>query len=226
MFIGHFAVAFAVKRAAPEIKLGTAIVAVTLLDLIWPILVWFGIEVVKIDPGNMAFTPLAFVHYPYSHSLAMTIVWGTLFAGVYYAVRRSPRAAIWLAAAVISHWFLDLIVHRPDLPIAPGLDIQVGLGLWNSVAATLIVESLLFAAGLGLYLSATRARDAIGTWGLWGLVALLLVSYVAAAFGPPPPNVTAIVIADLVGTAVTVIFAYWVDNHRVPAIANEDKSLN
>jgi hypothetical protein len=79
---------------------------------------------------------------------------------------------------------------------------------------TLVVEGSLFAAGLWLYLSATRARDRIGVWGLWSLVALLLVSYVAATFGPPPPNVTAIVIADILGTALTVVWAYWVERHR------------
>lgn len=214
MFIGHFAVAFGVKRVAPEVKLGTAVLAVTLLDVIWPLLVTAGIEVVKIDPGNTVFTPLDFVSYPYSHSLATTIWWAVLFASVYSWRGGTRRGAVWLALAVASHWFLDLIVHRPDLPLAPGMELRVGLGLWNSVAGTLIVEGLLFAAGLWLYLSATRAQDRIGTWGPWGLVALILASYVAAAMGPPPPDVVFIVVADIVGTAVAVVWAFWVDRHR------------
>lgn len=213
MFIGHFAVAFGVKRAAPEIKLGSAVLAATFLDVVWPLLVAAGIEIVRIVPGATAFAPLRFVYYPFSHSLAMALVWAVLFAGVYYWRRRSMRAAVWLGALVVSHWFLDVIVHEPDLPLFPGLGIYVGLGLWNSVAGTLVVEGLLFAAGLWLYLSATRATDRIGTWGLWGLVALLLVSYAGAA-GAPPPGVTAIVIADLAGIAVAVAWAYWVDRHR------------
>jgi len=137
-----------------------------------------------------------------------------LFAWVYRWRGGSMRGAWWLGLAVASHWFLDLITHRPDLPLAPGLDARYGLGLWNSVAGTLAVEGSMFAAGLWLYLSATRARDRIGVWGLWGLVALLLVSYVAATFGPPPPTVTAVAIADIVGTTLTVVWAYWVDRHR------------
>jgi membrane-bound metal-dependent hydrolase YbcI (DUF457 family) len=219
MFIGHFAVAFGVKRVAPEANLGIAILATALLDVIWPFLVAAGIEVVRIDPGNTAFTPLRFVSYPFSHSLAMAALWAVLFAWAYRSRGGSRRAAVWLGLVVVSHWFLDLIVHRPDLQLLPEVDVYVGLGLWDSVAATLLVEGLMFAAGLWLYLSATRTRDRIGTWGLWGLVALLLVSYAAAGFGPPPPDVTTIVIADIVGTALAVTWAYWVDRHRDAVVA-------
>ena len=213
MFIGHFGVAFGVKRAEPQIKLGTAVLATTFLDVAWPVLVATGIESVRIEPGATAFTPLVFERYPYSHSLALAAVWAALFAWVYRRRGGSPRAAAWLGAVVVSHWFLDLIVHAPDLPLVPGLDVRLGFGLWSSVPGTLVVEGLLFAGGLWLYLSATRARDRIGTWGLWGLVALLLASYAGAAAGPPP-NVAAITIADLVGTAITIVWAYWVDRHR------------
>lgn len=215
MFIGHFAVAFGLKRAAPEVKLGTAIIAACFLDVVWPVLVATGVEEVRIAPGTMALSPFDFVFYPYSHSLAMTFVWAALFAGVYRWRGGSMRGALWLGLAVASHWFLDLIVHRPDLPLAPGIDLRLGLGLWDSVAGTLVVEGLLFAAGLWLYLSATQARDRIGRWALWGLVTLLVVSYVAATFGPPPPNVTAIVMGDILGTALSLALAYWVDRHRV-----------
>lgn len=227
MFIGHFAVAFGLKRAAPEVKLGTAIAAACFLDLVWPLLVATGVEVVKIDPGNVTLTPLDFVSYPYSHSLLMSLIWAASFAGIYRWRGGSARGAGWLGLAVASHWFLDLIAHRPDLPLAPGVDLRVGLGLWNSMAGTLVVEGSLFAAGLWLYLSVTRARDRIGRWGLWGLVALLLVSYAASLFGPPPPNVNAIVIADILGTALSVAWAYWVERHRdvVPRYAVPSASV-
>lgn len=214
MFIGHFAVAFGVKRVVPEVKLGTAVLAAVFLDVLWPVFIVAGIEFVKIVPGNMAFTPLRFPSYPFSHSLTMAALWAGLFALVYGLWGGSRRAASWLGLVVVSHWFLDLIVHEPDLQLFPELDIYVGLGLWNSVPGTLVVEGLLFAGGLWLYLSATRARDRVGAWALWGLVALLLVSYVGTAFGPPPPDVASIVIAGIAGTAVGVIWAYWVDRHR------------
>jgi hypothetical protein len=214
MFIGHFAVAFAVKRVAPQVKLGTTILATSFLDVLWPFFLAAGVEIVKIDPGATAFTPLRFVSYPFSHSLTMAVLWGGLFALVYGWRRGSPRAAAWLGLVVVSHWFLDLIVHVPDLQLFPELDIYVGLGLWNSVPGTLIVEGLMFAAGLALYLSVTHARDRIGTWGLWSLVALLLVSYGAAVFGPPPPDTMTIIVADILGTALAVSWGYWVDRHR------------
>lgn len=214
MFIGHFAVAFGVKRVVPEVNLGTAIIAATFVDVLWPLFIIAGVEFVKIVPGNMAFSPLRFPSYPFSHSLTMVILWGGLFAAAYVWGGGSRRAAAWLGLVVVSHWFLDLLVHEPDLQLFPELDIYVGLGLWNSVGATLTVEGVLFVAGLALYLSATRARDRAGSWGLWGLVALLVASYFGSAFGPPPPSVAAIVIAGLVGTLITAVWAYWADRHR------------
>ena len=218
MFIGHFAVAFGVKRAVPEVKLGTTILAATFLDVLWPIFVAAGIEVVKIVPGATEFTPLRFVSYPFSHSLAMAVLWSGVFALAYWSRGGTPRAAAWLGLVVVSHWFLDWIVHEPDLQLFPEIDIYVGLGLWNSVPATVIAESLLFFGGLALYLAATRPRDRVGIWSLAGLVALLLLSYLGAVFGPPPHNVTTIVIAALVGTAISVAWGYWVDRHREPVV--------
>ncbi|MFL6621134.1 MAG: hypothetical protein ACJ8J7_17240 [Sulfurifustaceae bacterium] len=214
MFIGHFGVAFGVKRVVPEVKLGTAILATAFIDVLWPFFVAAGVEVVRISPGATDFTPLRFVSYPFSHSLAMVLLWAGLFALAYVFSGGSRRAAFWLGLVVASHWFLDLIVHEPDLQLFPELDIYVGLGLWDSIAGTLVVEGLIFVAGLALYLSATRPRDRIGTWALVGLVALLLLAYFASAFGPPPPSVRAIVISAIVGTAVTLALAYWVDRHR------------
>ena len=174
MFIGHFGVGFAAKPLAPRLSLGTLFLAAQFVDLLWPTLLLLGIERVEIVPGITRVTPLDFVHYPYSHSLVWVLGWGALFAAVCLLLRRSPRAAIVLGLAVISHWLLDLVVHRPDLPLYPGDPHPLGLGLWSSVAATLAVELPIFAGGVWLYLSSTEARDAIGRWALWGLVAYLL----------------------------------------------------
>jgi hypothetical protein len=216
MFIGHFAVAFGIKRVAPDVNLGVAVAAATLLDILWPLLVAAGIEFVAIDHGNTVVTPLYFISYPYSHSLAMAAVWAVMFGWMYSICGGSRRASIWLGVAVVSHWFLDLIAHRPDLTLAPGLDARFGFGLWNSLTTTMTVETLLFAGGIAAYLSVTRTRDRIGTWALWGLIVILLLSYVAALFGPPPERVAHVVIADILGTALAVALAVWADNHREP----------
>src|SRR5580765_1936580 len=105
MFIGHFAVGLAAKRVAPSVSLGTLFVACELLDLIWPVFVLAGIERVRIDPGNTAFTPLDFISYPWTHSLLMSAGWAVLFALLYFSIRKNPRAAIIVGAVVLSHWF-------------------------------------------------------------------------------------------------------------------------
>jgi len=189
-------------------------VAPSFLDVLWPIFVLTGVERAAIDPGNTAFTPLDLAYMPWSHSLVMAVLWSILFALVYFAWRRDRRGALVLAAGVFSHWVLDWITHRPDMAIAPGIDTRVGLGLWNSIVGTLVVESTLFAIGVTLYLRATRAKDGIGRWALVGLVVFLLISYVGAAFGPPPPNIQTATMAALIATVVLTAWAAWIERHR------------
>jgi len=170
VFIGHFAVGFAAKRAAPRTSLGTLILA--FLDGLWPVFLLLGIERARIDPGNTAFTPLAFDYYPFSHSSLMAIVWGILFALAYNARGRYSRGALWVCICVVSHWILDFVTHRPDLPLYPGGP-KVGLGLWNSRAATMTVEGAMFVAAIWLYAVTTRAR--ITMVAIIGIVAWLFV---------------------------------------------------
>jgi len=213
MFIGHFALGFAAKPAAPRLSLAMLFAAAQLADIIWPFLVAFGVEQVRIQPGITAVTPLDFVSYPYSHSLLMLCVWGALLGAVCAMVVHSRRAFAVVAALVVSHWVLDWVTHRPDMPLYPGGP-KVGLGLWNSVAATVAVEVLMFAAGLWIYARATRARDAVGRRALPALVGFLLVIYLANIIGPPPPGVMAIVVAGIAGAVVIVLWAWWIDRHR------------
>jgi hypothetical protein len=214
VFIGHYAIAFAAKRAAPAISLGTLFLAVQLADLVWPVLVLAGVERFEIRPGVTAFTPLDFVHYPWSHSLAAMLGWGAALGVAYVLVRKAQwRDAGLLAALVVSHWVLDFVTHRPDMPLAPGDSTRLGLGLWNSVPATLVVEGLLFAACVWFYARSTRALDRTGTRALWSLVAFLALVYVANAFGPPPPSVAAVAwSANLLW--LVVAWGYWIDRHR------------
>ena len=213
MFIGHFAVAFAAKPAAPAASLGTLFLAAQFLDVLWPVFLLLGIERVEIHPGDTAFTPLNFVHYPISHSLAMTLVWAALFALGYAWFTKDRRAALVAAVLVASHWLLDWLTHRPDLPLYPGGSERLGLGLWNSVAATLVLESLMFVAGIVVYLRATRARDRTGTISFWALIAFLIAAYLGAAFGPPPPGLRALEWTALSGWLL-VAWGYWIDRHR------------
>lgn len=215
MFIGHFAVGFGAKAAAPRASLGTTFLAAQWLDLLWPTLLLVGLERVRIAPGITRVTPLDFVFYPFTHSLLSVTGWAALFGALYLLIRHSRRGALVLGLAVVSHWLLDLVTHRPDLPLYPGGEARVGLGLWGSLAGTLLVEGGLFALGLALYLRTTRATDRAGSWGLWSLVAFLLLVHLANLFGPPPPSVSAIA---WTGQAqwLLVLWAWWVDRHREP----------
>lgn len=213
MFIGHFALGLAARRAPYSPSLGTTFLAAQFLDLLWPPLLLAGVERVAIEPGNTAANPLLFVYYPYSHSLVAAALWATLFAGVYYALKKNARGALLLAALVLSHWVLDLVTHRPDLPLSLSDGTKVGLGLWNYKAWSLVVEALLFAGGVYLYATATAPRNRWGSWALWSFVVFIGVIYGLNAVGDPPPSAKAI---GYVGLAqwLFIGWGYWIDRHR------------
>lgn len=213
MFIGHFAVALAAKKPAPRTSLGTLMMAAQFPDLLWPILLILGVERVEIVPGNTQVTPLAFVHYPYSHSLLGVLLAAITLAAIYKGLKGYTREAVIVGLAVFSHWILDAATHRPDLPLYPGSSFMVGLGLWNSPLWTLIVEGAIFLAALLIYMRATRARDKTGFYSFWAFIVFLVAIYFENLFGPPPPSVEILAISGL-GIWLLVAWGYWIDRHR------------
>jgi len=191
-------------------------IAVQFIDVLWAIFVLLGIEKVRIVPGITASSPLDLYYMPYTHSLVGALGWSLLAFLVCQTIPRwrGARAGVILAVACFSHWILDLIVHRPDLPIAPGLATRVGLGLWNRPTATLVVEGALFALGLSVYLVATRAKDRRGAIGLWSLVVFIVGIYVSSVLGPPPPSASAMAPVTLAFGILIAPWAFWVDRHR------------
>lgn len=214
MFIGHFAVGYALKKPCPKTNLGVLVAAPLLLDLLWPIFLLLGLETVRIAPGDTVVTPLDLHDYPWSHSLLMALVWSVLYAALFG--RRDRRLAVWLGLGVFSHWLFDFIAHRPDMPLYPGSATVVGLGLWNHLPATLVVEFGFYAAGVWLYTSSTKARDRIGRFG-WPLAVLLFaLFYLSAVFGPPPPSEKVIAFLGLTAWLFPLLLG-WIDRHRVAA---------
>ena len=217
VFLGHFGVALGAKRLAPSASLGALVLAGQLADLVWPVLVLAGVERLEIRPGVTAVTPLDFVSYPYSHSLTGLAAWAAAFAaGWWLFARRRPgaaTAAVVLSLLVLSHWLLDYFMHRPDLPLTLTGERRFGLGLWNSLPATLIAEGVLYVAGVALYARSTRARDRIGTIAFWLLVGFLPAVWLATLFGPPPPSATAVAVSAL-SIWLIVAWAHWIDRHR------------
>lgn len=213
MFIGHFAVGFGLKRWIPQVSLGTLFLAAQFLDLLWPTLLLLGLETVAIRPGITTVTHLDFVSYPWSHSLLMALGWGFVVGGVAGWARRSTKTGVLLGLAVVSHWLLDALSHRPDLPLVPHGETLVGLELWRSLPATMVVEGALFVLGIGLYQATTIAKGRAGRWGFWGLVGLFVGIYLGNLFGPPPPDVSALA---FVGHAqwLFVAWGYWLDRQR------------
>lgn len=213
MFIGHFGVGLAAKKIMPLPSLGTLFMAVQFIDLLWPLFLLAGLERVVIDSGNTAFTPLNFIYYPFTHSFLGVLIWAVLFGLVYFLIRKNGKNAFLLGGLVLSHWLLDFIVHRPDLPLLPWSELKVGLGLWNSIVFTLLVEVLIFAGGVFVYLKTTNASNKSGSFGLWGLILFLLVIYALNVFGPPPEAVEPIAFVGLFQWLL-VAWAYWIDRNR------------
>lgn len=215
MFIGHFAVSFVAKRAAPRASLGTYVAASLWLDVVWPLLVLLGVERFRIDPGNTAFTPLDFISYPWSHSLLMAAFWSLAFGYGHYLFRRDKTTAKMLAAVVFSHFILDWVTHRPDLQLAPGIEFRTGLGLWNSIPATVAVEVSFFLLAGWWYERATEPLDAVGRWAWYALIGVLLALYGAGLGAPPPAGSERIVAVVAIAMGIVIPWSAWVDRHRV-----------
>lgn len=218
MFVGHTAVALAAKRAAPEVSLGWLVAAAFTLDLLWPLFLLAGIERVSVVPGATAFNPLVFDSYPWSHSLVLACVWGAGLAAIARTRGVAAGAAWLLAALVVSHWVLDVVSHAPDMPLWPGRSPKLGLGLWNSIPATLLVEGAMFAAGIWIYLRTTRAVDRTGVYALWSFLVVSAIVWAAGPWSAPPPSPQALAWFALAGWLL-IAWVWWADRHRAPRSA-------
>ena len=212
MFVGHLAVALAAKRAAPKVSLGWLVASVMALDLLWPLFLFAGIEQVRIVPGATAFNPLVFDSYPWSHSLAMALLWGLLLAGLARMFRLPAQTGPLLVVLVVSHWVLDALSHAPDMPLWPGDSPRLGFGLWNSIPGTFVVEGALWLAGIGLYLHGRQATDRAGPIALWSLIALTTVMWALGPWSAPPPSARALAWFALLGWII-LPWAAFADRH-------------
>jgi membrane-bound metal-dependent hydrolase YbcI (DUF457 family) len=202
MFVGHYGVSFAAKKAEPSIPLWVLFIAVQLLDVLWAPFILLGIEKVRIVPGITASNPLDLYYMPYTHSLVAAIGWSVVaFLGFRFAIRTaSTRAASIVGVAVFSHWVLDFLVHRPDLPLYDNTA-KVGLGLWNFPAVALGLEAVLLFGGMWLYFRLGMARRTAML--VFGVVMLAIQAYIF--FGPPPASDKAAAATALVSYAVFAI---------------------
>ena len=217
MFIGHFAVGFAGKKFAPRTSVALLIAATQFSDLLWPIFLLLGWEHVRIAPGDTRYTPLDLYDFPWSHSLLMVAVWATAFALVYYALTKYSRGSMIIWICVVSHFLLDWISHRPDMPLYPGAAQRYGLGLWNSIPGTMIVEFAMLAIGVWLYLRTTRARDGIGRYAFAAYIFLLLLIDVGDRFSAPPNSVAELAWTGVIASPILILWAWWFDRHRFVA---------
>jgi len=215
MFVGHYGVSFAVKSVDKQIPLWMLFVAVQFVDVLWAIFILAGVEKVRITPGITATNPLDLYYMPYTHSLVAALFWSGVGLIAYRFVGRGASyAAFLLAAAIFSHWVLDLIVHRPDLPLYDDT-YKVGFGVWNYPALALALEASLLFGGIILYLRSSSGVSLIGKFGVpvFGIGLLLLQAMVF--FGAPPTSPSAAALTALLSYVVLAGVAYWLEKKRL-----------
>lgn len=216
MFIGHFATGLLTKKESPALSLALMFIAVQFLDILWPLLVLLGIETMSVAPGITKMTPLDFTYYPWSHSLMMSVVWGLGFGGVYYLVTKNRKNALILSALVVSHWILDLLVHRPDLPLSPFSNLKVGLGLWNYPVAEILIEFSLFFTGIFVYLKTRKPQRKIA---FWGLIVVLITAQLMNFYGPLPPDAMTVAMgANFIW--LFIFWAWWIEREKPATSVN------
>jgi hypothetical protein len=216
MFLGHYGVALALKRAEPKLSLGTLFIAAQLADLLWGGFLLLGWEHVRIVPENTPTTALEFIDYPISHSLLGAVLWSIVAAALYYSwptrnTSRHLQASVIVGATVFSHFPLDVLAHIPDLSLAGNNTPLLGLGLWNHPTATIVVELLFLAMGLGIYIALRSHRHPVRPVRLALLVLVLLGVYFASLYGPLPSNVPTIALGDIAFVLVAGALAGWAD---------------
>ena len=212
MFVGHLAIGLTAKRLEPRLSLGTLMLAVMLADLlVFPLMI-AGVESFHAAPGVTTNRMIGDI--PYSHSLLMDVVWAALFAGAYFLRRRYPRGACVLFAAVLSHWLLDFASHRPDMPLAPGTSARFGLGLWNSIPATLAIEGGFWLFAAILYIRVSHARGHAGVFGFWLGIALLTLAWYGNITTGIDANPVKAGVSGLIFFSLVVAWAYWMNRAR------------
>jgi membrane-bound metal-dependent hydrolase YbcI (DUF457 family) len=216
MFVGHIAVGFLGKRVAPRLSVAFLVFCTAFLDVLWPLFILVGLEHARIVPGITPASPLDLYDYPWSHSLVMSGVWSLLMATPWLA-RRRWRESLVVAACVFSHVVLDVVSHRPDVPLYPGSTTKIGLGLWNSRAGTVAVEGGLWVAALIVYARAFRPTSGWGRWGLWALATLLTLAWLGGVYGPPPPDIRTVAWSALPAILVFTGWLWTVERRRVAA---------
>ncbi|MBO0863259.1 MAG: hypothetical protein J2P21_33160 [Chloracidobacterium sp.] len=215
MFVGHLALGLVAKRFEPKISLGAWTLAVMLADLLCFGFLIAGIEHFDVEPGGAGkrFVAATFF-FAYSHSLLMNAIWAALFAAVYFLRRRYARGAWLLFAAVLSHWPLDFISHNPDMALAPGTSTAYGMGLWNSIPATMIIEGGFWLFAIILYVRATHPKKRVANYALWSVIALLTLTWygnITKGIGPNPVRAG---INGLIFFSLVVAWAYWMNRLR------------
>lgn len=217
MFVGHYGPGFAIKALDVHIPLWLLFLAVQLVDVAWALLVLAGVEQVRIVPGITATNPLDLYYMPYTHSLVAAFVWAGAAALAWRWMRRggSRSAALLLAAAVFSHWVLDLLVHRPDLPLYDDTA-KVGLGLWNYPVLAFTLEAALLFGGMYAYYKVTRPRTRSGAYGMIVFGMVMLVLQAVVFFGPPPASPQQLALTALLSYLGFAAVAWWLERSRVP----------
>jgi len=219
MFIGHYSAALAIKSVDNKLSLGGLFIAVQLVDIIFFPLAYLGIEKFNIVPNFTESTHFELEFMPYTHGLVGSVGWALI---VYFLYRlfasktqNINKLAGLMGLAVVSHWFLDLLMHTPDLPLLGDDSLKLGFGLWNNATLTFMIEAVLILAALWLYLRSTKSNSRTGRFAMLSFVMLLILINIVNVFGPPPGSKIEVIFSAMVAYFVFAGVAFWLDKKRI-----------
>jgi hypothetical protein len=219
MFVGHYAAAFALKGVEKRASLGWLFIATQFVDILFFPFVVMGIENLKFSPGYTQVNDFNMDYYPFTHGLLASIIWALLLFVIvrYFILRKKPfakKVAMVLAIGVLSHWFTDLLVHTPDLPLVCD-EPKLGLGLWNNKLITFVLEALLLILGLLYYLQKTKPLSNSGKYAApIFVIFLIFVNYLNIYVLPPNHDILSLTISALVAYFLFAGIASYVDKKR------------
>jgi hypothetical protein len=222
MFVGHYAASLALKSLDKRVSLGLLFIGVQLVDILFFPFVLMGIERFELVERFTESTHFNLVYMPYTHSLVGSTLWAVLVFGLFMLLNKSikenkVKVAILLGISVLSHWFLDLIVHTPDLPLLTDSSPKLGFGLWNNALLTYSLEAVLLLGTLVYYMKSTKSHAGKGHYAMPIFVAFLLLANIANIFAPfdKSQTETLVAVSAIVAYGIFAGLAFWLDKKRI-----------
>ncbi len=209
--ISHASTALAIKRGFPETPLWPLLLSVQLVEVLWVVFTFVGIEHFAVSDDHVHLDFL-----PYSHSVGAGIILAVVVWSIVRFGMKRPKIALALAIGIMSHIVLDIIQHEPDIRLVPlAWGPRLGLNLQSRPLADLIVELFYGIACWAIFRGGGALFAAIVIFNLLDILLMFPQPGSGPALAAHPAILPSIILVQIVATWATV---WWLSRRRAAAL--------